>query len=205
MRRTPAAISRKLFLILFTLLTFPTAEAFTQEVTLDAPRTYAIYKPTGVTVSRDFSAAQITDVEGSILADDIQWVRVQIERLSDSKYWDGLDWVDQPTFSPTMIFDDSWILPSVDFSESGEYFVRLSAMNTSGDIFSPLDNGIHRIDTINDNGGPIGSLLFPLSYRVLTKMRFRRIQFSGNEIYTGAKENLEILSKDIVGVRRVQA
>ena len=206
---TSKLIVTKWLLLTLLLSAFFGAEAISQVprgVTLETPVAMGVFRPLDGTVSfpGNFVVAETTDVAGDLLVADLKWVRVQIERTSDAKYWDGFEWVAQPNYVPTIVGDASWGLPSVDLSTSSSYFFRLSAMTNSGDFFSPKANGIYRVESIIDTTAPTGSLRYPFANRVFSNTEPRVEEF-GNQIFPGLN-HLDFRTSDVgVGSERLSA
>lgn len=175
-------------------------------VNLSSPQSFAVFRPTtgSVTMPGHFASAAATDVQGGILVDDVEWVRVQIQRNSDSKFWNGATWVAPAKFTSTILMGDRWCLPDVDLTIETSYLFRLSVKKTNGQFIRPKANGIYRAETITDTDPPAGVLKTPQAYRVFSKTQ-PRVEIFGDEI-SPVTMPLEFEANDFgVGVKRLSA
>jgi hypothetical protein len=153
---------------------------------LTLPQAFAIFRPFDgtVTLPGRFNSPEIIDVIGTVDRPELRWVRVQIERISDGKFWDGFQWGGSPIFVSTILDSDQWRLPQVDLSVPSGYFFRISALSASGESFSPRSNGIYRIETIVDTNPPSGELNFPAANRIFSNAPPRLVEL-GDEVFSG--------------------
>jgi len=171
MKRRFAALLAAAIVVSFAALTPAGAQANVATGTLSAEQAgwYSIGGGSTAAGCECALIAGVIDLGGPITpgSSPVTSVSVQVFDATQSRYWSGSAWQEQPAWVRAQHTAEAWTLAGADLSDDGAYQVRLVVRDSAGQTSRPPQNWIGVINTLNDSTDPTVSLDEPTPYRVI--------------------------------------